>query len=76
MTQGKSNTLKSSHVRFGRRTYFFDVVVGRNKKNYLKITESKFMGEGQKRAYNSFLLFPEDLADFQSNLKEAAGSLG
>lgn len=70
MTKGKSNKIKSSHVRFGRRTYFFDVIAGVNEKKYLKITESKFMGEGKDRLYNSFLLFPEDLANFQKNLEE------
>ncbi len=75
MTQGKSNKIKSSHVRFGRRTYFFDVNQGQNEKKYLKITESKFMGEGKDRIYNSFLLFPEDVANFEQNLKEMAGFL-
>ncbi len=34
------------------------------------------MGEGKERLYNSFLLFPEDLANFQKNLSEAVGFLG
>lgn len=76
MTQGKSNKIKSSHVRFGARTYFFDVMSSANEKKYLKITESKFMGEGKDRLYNSFLLFPEDLTNFQKNLSEAVGFLG
>lgn len=75
MTNGKSDKIRSSHVRFGRRTYFFDVNKSENEKKYLKITESKFMGEGKDRIYNSFLLFPEDLGDFQKNLQEIAGFL-
>ncbi len=75
MTQVKSNKIKSSHVRFGRRTYFFDVNQSANSKKYLKITESKFMGEGKDRVYNSFLLFPEDVTAFEQNLKEMADSL-
>ena len=75
MTNGKSNKISSTHVRFGRRTYFFDVNKSENEKKYLKITESKFMGEGKDRIYNSFLLFPEDLGDFQKNLQETAGFL-
>ena len=77
MTENKSsnkkqvNRIKSTHVRFGRRTYFFDVNQAENQKKYLKITESCFMGEGKDRKYNSFVLFPEDLAEFQKNLKEA-----
>ena len=75
MTKGTSTRVKSSHVRFGARTYFFDVLSGLNDKKYLKITESKFMGEGKERKYNSFLLMPENLTDFQKNLAEMAGSL-
>ena len=75
MTTGKSNKIKSSHVRFGRRTYFFDVNQNTNDKKYLKITESKFMGEGKDRIYNSFLLFPEDVQEFRKNLEEMVGSL-
>ncbi|MBI2442653.1 MAG: DUF3276 family protein [Candidatus Levybacteria bacterium] len=71
----KSNTIKSSHVRFGRRTYFFDINLSANNKKYLKITESKFLGEGKDRQYNSFILFPEDVVEFEKNLKEMAGSL-
>ena len=75
MTNGKSNRIKSSHVRFGRRSYFFDINQGGNDKKYLKITESKFMGEGKDRVYNSFVLFPDELADFKKNLEEAVRSI-
>lgn len=75
MRQGKSNTIKSSHIRFGRRSYFFDLNQAGNEKKYLKITESKFMGEGQERIYNSFLLFPEDIKGFLKNFKDMAVSL-
>ncbi|OGH18952.1 MAG: hypothetical protein A2868_03780 [Candidatus Levybacteria bacterium RIFCSPHIGHO2_01_FULL_40_15b] len=74
MTNGKSNKINSSHVRFGRRTYFFDVNE-KNDKKYLKITESKWMGEGKDRIYNSFVLFPEEVENFQKNLSEVAGYL-
>ena len=76
MTRGKSitNKISSSHVRFGRRTYFFDV----NEKNdmkYLKITESRFNGEGKDRTYNSLVLFKDDVEGFQKNLSEVSGYL-
>ncbi len=74
MTNGKSNKINSSHIRFGRRTYFFDVNE-KNDKKYLKITESKWMGEGKDRIYNSFVLFPEEVENFQKNLSEVAGYL-
>ncbi len=75
MTDGKSTKIQSSHIRFGRRTYFFDVKQGANDKKFLKITESKFMGEEKDRLYNSFLLFPEDVEGFTNSLKEAVMSL-
>jgi hypothetical protein len=71
---GKSTTIQSTHVRFGRRTYFFDINESENKTKYLKITESKFLGEGKERQYNSFILFPDDLESFQKSLTEAASA--
>lgn len=72
----QSNTIKSSHIRFGKRTYFFDInqKPGSDKK-YLRITESQFQGEGKERKYNSFILFPEEVESFQQNLKEAVSAL-
>jgi len=74
VTIGKSKKIKSSYVRFGRRTYFFDINQI-NEKKYLKITEAKFMGEGKDRVYNSFLLFTDNIESFQKNLSEVAGYL-
>ena len=72
---GTSKTLKSSHIRFGKRTYFFDIKSSVNNKRFLKITESKFVEEGKDRQYNSFILFPENVADFQKYLKESVVAL-
>lgn len=63
-------TVKTSKFRIGAKTFFFDVNSASNNKNYLKITESRFMGEGKDRVRNSVILFPEDIRDFQKNLKE------
>lgn len=72
---GKSTRIRSAHVRFGKRTYFFDINQTESKKKYLKITESKFVEEGKPHLYNSFILWPENLGDFQKNLSEMAGDL-
>ncbi len=72
---GKSTRVKSSHVRFGKRTFFFDVNLAKNDAKYLKITESRFVEEGKDRIYNSFILFPESVKEFQKNLEEMAGFL-
>jgi hypothetical protein len=62
-------------MRFGKRTYFYDVNVTPEGKKYLKITESKFVEEGKPRIYNSFVLFPGDISGFQKNLNEAVLTL-
>lgn len=66
----KNTAVKSSHIRFGKRTYFFDIHVTSQDKKYLKITESKYIDEGKPRQYNSFILFPENIPDFQKSLAE------
>ena len=65
--------VKSSILKCGKRTYFFDVNLASNNKRYLKITESKFVEEGQDRKRNSFILFGDDVQNFQSRLNEAIG---
>jgi len=69
------NTVKSANFRIGSKTFFFDVNVASNERKYLKVTESRFMGEGQDRVRSSVVLFPEDLKDFQANLKDMIGYL-
>lgn len=69
-------TVKSSMLRAGKRTFFFDIKLASNDKKYLKITESAFEGEGKERRYNSFLLWPENISDFQQRLTEVSEVLG
>jgi hypothetical protein len=71
----KNNSVNSTHARFGRRTFFFDVNVTPEGKKYLKVTESRFVEEGKPRIYNSFVLFPTDVALFQKRLSEAVSVL-
>ncbi len=69
------NSVKSSTLKCGKRTFFFDVNVASNEKKYLKITESRFIEEGQDRKRNSLVLFPEDIANFQSSFGEIIKTL-
>lgn len=62
--------VKSSALKAGKRTYFFDVYLASNNKNYLKITESRFVEEGQDRKRSTMFLFPDDAQNFQSRLNE------
>jgi len=69
------SNIKSSKFRSGSKTFFFDINLATNDKRYLKITESRFVGEGEERIRNSVVLFPENVKDFQKNLKEMIGYL-
>lgn len=71
----ETSKVKSSMLRAGSRTYFFDINVASNNKKYLRVTESRFVEEGKDRIRNSVVLFPEDVQDFQKNLKEMLGYL-
>ena len=71
----QQSSVKSTKFRVGKRTFFFDVNIASNNKNYLKITESRFVEDGKDRIRNSVVLFPEDIQDFQKNLKGMAGYL-
>jgi len=75
MTEGKSTRVKTAHVRFGKRTFFFDVNLTKNNAKYLKITESRFVEEGKDRIYNSFILFPDTIEAFKKNFEEMASFL-
>ena len=76
MALGKSTTLKSSMVRLGRRTLFFDVKKSEGNKKFLKITESRFMGEGKERVYNSIVLFPDGVDVFRQAFENMSSLLG
>lgn len=60
--------IKSSVLRLGRKTFFFDVKETSSNKRYLKITESLFEGEGKPAKRNYFVLFPEEVTNFQSTV--------
>ena len=69
------SSVKSSKFSQGARTFFFDVNVASNNSKYLKITESRFTGEGKDRIRNSVVIFPENIQDFQKNLKDMVAYL-
>lgn len=62
--------IKSSVLRCGKKTFFFDVNVASNNKRYLKVTESRLVEEGQPQKRNSVVLFPEEVVNFQSRVAE------
>lgn len=71
----RKQPVKSSTLRCGKKTYFFDVNVASNNKRYLKVTESRLMGEGQPSQRSTIVLFPEEVPDFQQRIAELTGDL-
>ena len=61
-------------LRFGKRTYFLDINEAKNGSKYLKITESSFIKEGERKR-NTFILFKEDIKKFIEAIKEAEKEL-
>ena len=67
--------IKSSILRCGKKTYFFDIREASNNKRYLKITESRLVEDGQPQKRNSVVLFPEEVVNFQSRMTELTSFL-
>mgnify|MGYP001579137480 CR=1 FL=1 len=61
-------------LRFGKRTYFFDISEAKNKSKYLRITESTFIKEGERKR-NSIILFKEDIKELIKAINEAEKEL-
>lgn len=57
-------TLPANILKCGKRTYFFDVRAASNGNEYLKVTESQFVKEGEERRRNSFIFFKDDITRF------------
>ena len=70
-----TNRVKSSILKMGAKTIFFDVNLAANDKKYLKITESRFAGEGNERVRSSVVLFAENIEGFQKSLSEMVNYL-
>ncbi|OGD84743.1 hypothetical protein A2165_03190 [Candidatus Curtissbacteria bacterium RBG_13_40_7] len=73
--QNSPKNVKSSVLKMGAKTLFFDVNLAANDKKYLKITESRFTGEGNDRVRNSVVLFPENIEGCEKSLKEVVSYL-
>lgn len=71
----KKQPIKSSVLKSGKRTYFFDIYNASNDSKYLKITESSLVGENGEHRRNTFLLFTSDVKNFQERLSEIVGAL-
>lgn len=73
MEPTKKIALKSSVLKAGKRTFFFDVHLASNDKRYLKITESRVPEVGEEKGKrSSFIIFPETIQDFLGKIEESA----
>jgi hypothetical protein len=66
----------SKTVKAGSTTYFFDIKESKAGKPFLVITESRFKGEGSERRRSSIVVFPEQIKEFASALRELETLLG
>lgn len=73
--QQKREPLKTTILKCGKRTYFFNVRQASNNNKYLTITESSFINDPNDRKRNSFIMFANDLKNFQDRLAEISGDL-
>lgn len=62
----------SKMVKAGSRTYFFDIKEAKNGKKYLVLTESRLVGDENKkeRQRSTLILFPEQAKEFAKMVNE------
>jgi hypothetical protein len=63
---------ESEQLKAGAKTYFFDIAKTKEGKQYLKITESRFKGEGKERERSTVIVFPEQAQEFAEKVAAAA----
>jgi hypothetical protein len=73
----KQEAKESMSVRAGARTYFFDLLeTTKDRKPYIVITESRFMGEGKDYERQRLTLWPEHAEEFGQAVTEMIAKLG
>ncbi|MCI0558942.1 MAG: DUF3276 family protein [Nitrososphaera sp.] len=66
----------SKTVKAGAKTYFLDIVSSKaNDDKYLRITESRFKGEGNERERSSIIVFPDNAEEFLQAVSEMVAKL-
>jgi hypothetical protein len=58
--------IESKLVKAGARTYFFDIKEAKNGKKYLVLTESRLVGDKDKKEHqrSTIIIFPEQAKEF------------
>ena len=71
-----SDNRESRQIKAGSRTYFLDIESAKSDElKYLRITESRFHGEGKERERSSLIVFPEHAKEFAQAVSEMAAKL-
>ncbi|MFV0553563.1 MAG: DUF3276 family protein [Mangrovibacterium sp.] len=69
----KNDSVNSSELRAGGRTYFFDVKETRSGEYYLVLTESKkARGDQERGERHRLFLYREDMEAFLNHMNDAA----
>jgi len=67
---------QGTQVRAGSKTYFVDIETTKDEgKQYLRITESRFKGEGKDRERSSIVVFPEHVQEFANAVAQMVAKL-
>lgn len=66
---------ESAQIKAGSRTFFLDIETTQDGKPYLRITESRFKGEGKDRERSSINIFPEQAEEFAQAVAEMVAKL-
>ncbi|MBK8805796.1 MAG: DUF3276 family protein [Bacteroidales bacterium] len=72
--QKSKDEIFSKSVRAGKRTYFFDVKSTKNEEQYLTITESKKIFDGEGKFHfekHKIFLYKEDFSKFMDGFTDA-----
>jgi len=68
--QNQKPKISGQILKLKGKTIFFDIYEAKNKSQYLKITESRFVKEGEPYKRSSIILFKEDLEKFKDELSK------
>jgi len=68
---------ESKFIKAGGRTYFFDIKEAKNGKKYLVLTESRLVGEENKKEWqrSTLIIFPEQAKEFAELVNEMTAKL-
>lgn len=69
--------IESKLVKAGTRTYFFDIKEAKNSKKYLALTESRLVGDKDKKEHqrSTIIIFPEQAKEFAEMVNEMTTKL-